>query len=108
MIMISMPMNYYGWRTTYADIKNRLEQQGYKVAPLTYKELYGKREPDLVEGLKIQTIPLLYMAHAFIRMSLCDTVYFVTGWETARGCRLEHQAAQDYGLKIIYEEPSTN
>ena len=44
------------------------------------------------------------MSNSFARMAISDTVYFVKGWEKARGCRLEHQAAQDYGLKIIYEE----
>lgn len=26
------------------------------------------------------------------------------GWEQARGCRLEHDAAVAYGLDVIYEE----
>lgn len=26
------------------------------------------------------------------------------GWEQARGCRLEHDAAIAYGLNVIYEE----
>ena len=105
MIMISMPMgNDPDWRKKYKIIEEKLKSQGYEIAPLSYKELYGKREPNLVDGLEIKNVPLLYMAHSFIRMSLCDTIYFVKGWETARGCRLEHQAALDYGLKIIYEE----
>lgn len=30
--------------------------------------------------------------------------YFCRGWEQARGCRIEHEAAKSYGLEIIYEE----
>lgn len=26
------------------------------------------------------------------------------GWENARGCKIEHEAAVAYGLDIIYEE----
>ena len=26
------------------------------------------------------------------------------GWENARGCKIEHDAAVAYGLDIIYEE----
>ena len=26
------------------------------------------------------------------------------GWENARGCRIEHEAAKAYGLEIMYEE----
>ena len=28
---------------------------------------------------------------------------FCKGWENARGCRIEHEAAKAYGLEIIYE-----
>lgn len=33
---------------------------------------------------------------------LCDAVYFSRGWEQSKGCRLEHAAAEIYGLKIFY------
>lgn len=36
--------------------------------------------------------------------SLCHAAYFCKGWENARGCRIEHDAAKAYGLEIIYEE----
>lgn len=35
-------------------------------------------------------------------MSRCDAVYFMTGWEQARGCKIEHDVAVAYGLKVIY------
>ena len=37
-------------------------------------------------------------------MSKCHAAYFCKGWENARGCRIEHDAAIAYGLKIIYED----
>lgn len=102
MIMISMPMgNDPNWRERYEKVKVKLEANGYTVSPLTYKEMFGKRTPDFL--YEVQSVPLIYMAHSFYRMALCDTVYFCKGWEDARGCRIEHQAAIDYGLKIIYE-----
>lgn len=105
MVMISIPMgNDPHWRERYKEVKAKLEAQGYQVSPLTYKEMFGKRTPDFIEELECQSIPLFYMAHSFYRMSLCDTIYFAKGWENARGCRLEHQAAKDYGLNILYEE----
>lgn len=104
MIMISMPMGSNpNWRKRYKEIKTKLESQGYEVAPLTYKEMFGKRPPDFIDGLECQHTPLLYMAHSFYRMCMCDTVYFAQGWEEARGCRIEHWAALDYGLKVMYE-----
>lgn len=38
-------------------------------------------------------------------MSLCHAAYFCKGWESARGCRIEHEVAKAYGLKILYEVP---
>ena len=36
-------------------------------------------------------------------LSQADVVYFCDGWEHARGCKIEHDAAVEYGLDIIYE-----
>ena len=35
-------------------------------------------------------------------MSTADLVVFDVGYECARGCRIEHQVARDYGLAIAY------
>ena len=48
--------------------------------------------------------PLCYVAKSLENMSLCHAAYFCKGWEKARGCRIEHEAAKAYGLDIIYEE----
>ena len=48
--------------------------------------------------------PVAYLAKSLEVMSKCDAVYFVKGWETARGCKIEHEIAKNYGLAIIYEE----
>ena len=48
-------------------------------------------------------IPLYFLAKSLESMSLCHAAYFCKGWEQARGCRIEHEAAKAYGLTIIYE-----
>lgn len=48
--------------------------------------------------------PLWFLAKSLEAMSHCHAVYFCKGWEKARGCRIEHEAAVAYGLHIIYEE----
>ena len=48
--------------------------------------------------------PVAYLAKSLDVMSKCDAVYFVKGWETARGCKIEHEIAKAYGLTIIYED----
>ena len=49
-------------------------------------------------------IPLCFLAKSLENMSLCHAAYFCKGWENARGCRIEHDAAVAYGLDVIYEE----
>lgn len=51
----------------------------------------------------VQT-PLCYLAKSLENMSLCHASYFCKGWENARGCRIEHDAAVAYGLEVLYED----
>lgn len=48
--------------------------------------------------------PLMFFAESVEGMSHCHAVYFCKGWESARGCKLEHAVAEAYGLTLIYEE----
>lgn len=101
MIMISMPMTYDGWHADYKKIKAVLEEKGFEVAPLYASEIY-KRPPEY--NYEIMNIPIMYMSNSFARMAISDTIIFCGDWKNARGCRLEHQAALDYGLTILYEK----
>ena len=35
-------------------------------------------------------------------MGEADLVVFAPGWENARGCRIEHEVAKEYGIQIAY------
>ena len=35
------------------------------------------------------------------RMSYCDAVLFLDGWQEARGCKIERAACEAYGLKVM-------
>lgn len=37
-------------------------------------------------------------------LDCCNAAYFCKGWENARGCRIEHDAAVAYGLEVLYED----
>lgn len=45
--------------------------------------------------------PLWYLGKSIELMSSADYVYFCAGWEDARGCRIEHECAVQYGIDII-------
>lgn len=79
-----------------------LKNKGYElVNTLFTDEWYNKENMEQRGAVQI---PLCFLAKSLDHMSLCDAVYFCKGWENARGCRIEHEAAKAYGLEIIYEE----
>lgn len=45
--------------------------------------------------------PLECLGMSIELMSHADVVVFAKGWEDARGCRIEHECALQYGYKII-------
>ena len=79
-----------------------LEARGYEVVNTLFtNEWYSK---ESMEKRGVVNIPLCFLAKSLENMSLCHAAYFCKGWEQARGCRIEHDAAKAYGLEIIYEE----
>lgn len=41
------------------------------------------------------------LAISLEKMSYADMCYFASDWENYRGCRIEHECAEKYGVKII-------
>lgn len=47
--------------------------------------------------------PAAWHAGAAIqRLAAADALYLAEGWQTARGCRIEHAVAQAYDIPIIH------
>lgn len=83
-----------------------LESRGYEIVNTLFTDEFYSAEAMKERG--VVQIPLAFLAKSLTNMSLCHAAYFCKGWEHARGCRIEHEAAQAYGLKIIYEEEIDN
>lgn len=103
--MISQPMN----GLTDGEIEEtrnkairHLDRLGYKVVNTLFKDNWYNNSSMKDRG--VVNIPVYYLARSLESMSYCDAVYFCDGWEDARGCRIEHETAEAYGLDIIYEE----
>lgn len=79
-----------------------LEAKGYEIVNTLFTDEWYSKEK--MEERGVVQIPLCFLAKSLENMSLCHVAYFCKGWENARGCRIEHQAAKDYGMEIIYEE----
>lgn len=79
-----------------------LEDQGFEVINTLFTDEWYSRDAMAKRG--VVQIPLCFLAKSIDNMSKCHAAYFCKGWENARGCRIEHEAALAYGLEIIYEQ----
>ena len=51
-----------------------------------------------------ESSPLWYLGESIKLMSEADIVFFCNGWQTTRGCQIEHDCALEYGIDTMYEE----
>lgn len=79
-----------------------LKEKGYDIVNTLFTDEWYSKEK--MEERGVVNIPLCFLAKSLENMSLCNVAYFCKGWENARGCKIEHDAAIAYGLEIIYEE----
>ena len=79
-----------------------LKEKGYEVVNTLFTDESYSDKAMTERG--VVNRPLCFLAKSLENMSLCHAAYFCHGWEKARGCRIEHEAARAYGLTIIYED----
>ena len=103
--MLSQPMNGKSDDEIIATREKAiavLTGMGYEIVNTLFTdEWYSQKS---MEERGVVQIPLCFLAKSLENMSLCHAAYFCKGWENARGCKIEHDAAVAYGLDIIYEE----
>lgn len=103
--MISQPM---AGRTDAEIIEARkkaaakLKGMGYEVVNTLFTNKWYSNKA--MEERGVVQVQLCYLARSLDGMSLCHAAYFCKGWENARGCRIEHDAAVAYGLEVLYED----
>lgn len=102
--MISQPMNgLTDEQITNAQNKflEYAKKENLEVLNTFFKDYRYSQESMSSRG--VVQIPVCFLAKSLENMSLCHKVYFAKGWENARGCKIEHEVALQYGLEIIYE-----
>lgn len=103
--MLSQPMagkSEEEIRATREKAIKALEKRNYEIVNTLFTDEWYSSDKMKERG--VVQIPLCFLAKSLENMSLCHAVYFCKGWEQARGCRIEHDAAVAYGLTILYEE----
>lgn len=101
--MISQPMaskTAEEIKVTHNKAIKKLNELGYKLINTLFTDEWVAKE----KTNDVANMPLWFLAKSLQKMSECDAVYFCRGWENTRGCNVEHEAANLYGLKLIYEE----
>lgn len=96
-IMISQPMRgktFEQIRQERLDVIDKLEDSGYQIV----NNIICAKAPDTVDEA------LFFLSLSIRIMSRVDCVYFMKGWEQARGCFIEHEVATLYGKEVVYEE----
>lgn len=102
--MLSQPM---AGKTEQEIIETReraikvLKEKGYEIVNTLFMDEWYSKEK--MEERGVVQIPLCFLAKSLENMSKCHVVYFCDGWQNARGCKIEHDAAVAYGLEIIEE-----
>lgn len=95
-LMISQPMRgktEEQIRAEREELVKRLTDEGYEVVDTIFAE-----EPP-----KDCDTAIYYLAKSIESIGKIDGVVFIQGWENARGCKIEHDVAVEYG-KFVKEE----
>ena len=100
-IFISQPMN----GKTTEEIEN---ERNYIIDRLTSRFDRKNERIEIIDSFfkntPHDTKPLWYLGESIKLMSEADVVFFCNGWQTARGCQIEHDCALEYGIDTMYEE----
>lgn len=51
----------------------------------------------------IGNIPVCYLGKSISKLAEADVAYFGGDWRNARGCKIEHEIAKEYGIAILEE-----
>lgn len=104
-IMISQPMNGFT-EEQITNAQNKFleyaKKENLEVVNTYFQD--DRYSQDFMSSRDVVQIPVYFLAKSLEYMSKCSIVYFAKGWENARGCKIEHEVALQYGMEIIYEE----
>lgn len=91
-VMISQPMKgktVEQIKEERAGLVEELEAKGYEVLDTVFEDFSEDKSP------------IYYLAKSIEMLDKADGIVFMNGWWDARGCRVEHDVARDYGKFIL-------
>ena len=94
-IFISQPMK----GLSEEEIRHNREKAIKKI-----KSLYGDDVEIIDSYIDDEGTPLWCLGKSIELLSTADVAYFLKGWNTARGCRIEYMCADNYRIGAYFEE----
>ena len=93
-IMISQPMRgktNEQIREERAELVSRLQEEGNEVIDTVFENAPADED-----------VAIYCLSQSIRYIGKVDALYFMKGWEKARGCKIEHQVAVEYGKQVFY------
>ena len=94
-LFVSQPMRN---KTDEEILKTR--EKAVKLAEMKYGEKF--EIIDSFFGTSDMTRALEYLGESIKMLAHADVAVFVGDWQHARGCKIEHECAIEYGIKTMY------
>lgn len=101
-LFISLPMRGRQEKDIQADIDfitELIEKNG------SYEIMPSRLNLEIVrvqaETRNVKCVPLYALSCSLEILSRCDAILMCPGWEDARGCKIEKEAAEIYGLEVL-------
>lgn len=80
----------------------KLESLGYEAVNVFFTDEWNKFEALKKYGEK-KNVPLFFYSLRMEALSNCDAIYFCKGWEYDCNCKMDHEAALIYGIRVLYD-----
>lgn len=98
-LFISQPMNGKTKKEILAERDRAMIQAAKRIGEPVF--VLDSVLNDSPEGVNR---PLWCLGRSLQIMAEADVAYFTKGWDKARGCRIEHMCADEYGMVVVEEE----
>lgn len=93
-------------------MKGKSDEEILKVREQAIAEAQARLEKNqeievidsLFKDAPAEARPLWFLGKSLELLSTADVAYFANGWQAARGCRMEHICAVEYGIKVMEEK----
>ena len=72
-------------------------------------KLFAKKDIIVIDTLFDEVVPkninagVYYLGKSIMALAKADALFMCNGWEKARGCQIEKEVAEKYGIKILYD-----